>query len=99
MNESESTSQGENQATAPNCPDLGGRTVTVHISSIDIGYNQRMVTWLIDMGYVTKASKGRFKLDYIAARNLIEICHNWKMIAEPAFKHSLARASVAGNQA
>jgi hypothetical protein len=31
-----------------------------------------MITWLIDMGYVTKASKGRFKLDYLAARKLIE---------------------------
>jgi uncharacterized LabA/DUF88 family protein len=31
-----------------------------------------MITWLIDMGYVTKASKGRFKLDYLAGRLLIE---------------------------
>ncbi len=31
-----------------------------------------MISWLIDMGYVTKASKGRFKLDYIAAKQLIE---------------------------
>lgn len=30
-----------------------------------------MITWLIDMGYVTKASKGRFKLDYVAARKFI----------------------------
>jgi hypothetical protein len=30
------------------------------------------ITWLIDMGYVTKASKGRFKLDYIACRSHIE---------------------------
>ena len=29
-------------------------------------------TWLIDMGYVTKASKGRFKLDYIACKRHIE---------------------------
>jgi uncharacterized LabA/DUF88 family protein len=31
-----------------------------------------MITWLIDMGYITKASKGRFKLDYIATRQFIE---------------------------
>lgn len=31
-----------------------------------------MISWLIDMGYVTKASKGRFRLDYIAAQRLIE---------------------------
>jgi uncharacterized LabA/DUF88 family protein len=31
-----------------------------------------MITWLIDMGYVTKASKGRFKLDYIAGKKFIE---------------------------
>ncbi|HKX33331.1 MAG TPA: NYN domain-containing protein [Blastocatellia bacterium] len=31
-----------------------------------------MTTWLIDMGYITKASKGRFKLDYIAGKRLIE---------------------------
>ena len=31
-----------------------------------------MITWLIDMGYITKASKGRFKLDYIIARQFIE---------------------------
>jgi uncharacterized LabA/DUF88 family protein len=30
------------------------------------------ITWLIDMGYVTKASKGRFKLDYIACKKHIE---------------------------
>jgi hypothetical protein len=31
-----------------------------------------MITWLIDMGYITKASKGRFKLDYIITREFIE---------------------------
>jgi uncharacterized LabA/DUF88 family protein len=31
-----------------------------------------MITWLIDMGYITKASKGRFKLDYIAGKKFIE---------------------------
>jgi hypothetical protein len=31
-----------------------------------------MITWLIDMGYITKASKGRFKLDYLAGKSLIE---------------------------
>ena len=31
-----------------------------------------MITWLIDMGYITKASKGKFKLDYIACKQLIE---------------------------
>ena len=31
-----------------------------------------MITWLIDMGYITKASKGRFKLDYIKAKQWIE---------------------------
>ena len=31
-----------------------------------------MITWLIDMGYITKASKGRFKLDYIIARQFLE---------------------------
>ncbi|MCI0390348.1 MAG: NYN domain-containing protein [Acidobacteria bacterium] len=31
-----------------------------------------MIAWLIDMGYITKASKGRFKLDYIGAKQLIE---------------------------
>ena len=30
------------------------------------------ITWLIDMGYITKASKGRFKLDYIACKKHIE---------------------------
>jgi uncharacterized LabA/DUF88 family protein len=28
--------------------------------------------WLIDVGYVTKASKGRGKVDYIATRNYLE---------------------------
>lgn len=28
--------------------------------------------WLIDMGYITKASKGRGKVDYIAARKELE---------------------------
>lgn len=28
--------------------------------------------WLIDMGYVTKASKGRGKVDYIGAKNFLE---------------------------
>lgn len=27
--------------------------------------------WLIDMGYITKASKGRGKVDYIATRNFL----------------------------
>jgi uncharacterized LabA/DUF88 family protein len=31
-----------------------------------------MSIWLIDMGYITKASKGRFKLDYIKAKQWIE---------------------------
>src|SRR5215510_10088353 len=31
-----------------------------------------MITWLIDMGYITKASKGRFRLDYIITRQYIE---------------------------
>ena len=31
-----------------------------------------MITWLIDMGYITKASRGRFKLDYIAGKQFIE---------------------------
>src|SRR6266498_2572181 len=31
-----------------------------------------MITWLIDMGYVTKASKSLFKLDYVKAKQLIE---------------------------
>jgi uncharacterized LabA/DUF88 family protein len=31
-----------------------------------------MITWLIDMGYVTKASKSRFKLDYVKAKRWIE---------------------------
>jgi uncharacterized LabA/DUF88 family protein len=29
------------------------------------------LVWLIDMGYVTKASKGRGKVDYIATRNFL----------------------------
>jgi len=29
------------------------------------------IAWLIDMGYVVKASAGRFKLDYIAADTLL----------------------------
>lgn len=28
--------------------------------------------WLVDMGYVTKASKGRGKVDYIATKNFLE---------------------------
>jgi uncharacterized LabA/DUF88 family protein len=35
-------------------------------------HNRFMITWLIDMGYVTKASKSRFKLDYVKAREWIE---------------------------
>lgn len=31
-----------------------------------------MITWLIDMGYVTKASKTRFKLDYVVTKRWIE---------------------------
>jgi hypothetical protein len=31
-----------------------------------------MSAWLIDMGYITKASKGRFKLDYVKAKLWIE---------------------------
>ena len=30
------------------------------------------LAWLIDMGYVTKASKGRGKLDYLAAKHFLE---------------------------
>jgi uncharacterized LabA/DUF88 family protein len=30
------------------------------------------VVWLIDVGYVTKASKGRGKVDYIATKNFLE---------------------------
>jgi uncharacterized LabA/DUF88 family protein len=30
------------------------------------------LAWLIDMGYVTKASKGRGKLDYLAAKKFLE---------------------------
>src|SRR5689334_5592516 len=30
------------------------------------------VSWLVDMGYVVKASEGHFKLDYIAAEQFIE---------------------------
>lgn len=29
------------------------------------------LVWLIDMGYITKASKGRGKVDYIATRNFL----------------------------
>jgi uncharacterized LabA/DUF88 family protein len=36
------------------------------------GIIPRMITWLIDMGYIVKASKSSFKLDYIVARKLIE---------------------------
>src|SRR5688572_29184754 len=28
--------------------------------------------WLIDMGYITKGSKGRGKVDYIATKNFLE---------------------------
>jgi uncharacterized LabA/DUF88 family protein len=35
-------------------------------------HNCLMTTWLIDMGYITKASKNRFKLDYVKARQWIE---------------------------
>jgi uncharacterized LabA/DUF88 family protein len=31
-----------------------------------------MITWLIDMGYITKASKSRFRLDYVKAKQWIE---------------------------
>jgi uncharacterized LabA/DUF88 family protein len=30
------------------------------------------LVWLIDVGYVTKASKGRGKLDYLATKNFLE---------------------------
>lgn len=30
------------------------------------------LVWLIDMGYTTKASKGRGKIDYIATKNYLE---------------------------
>ena len=30
------------------------------------------LAWLIDVGYVTKASKGRGKLDYLATKNFLE---------------------------
>lgn len=36
------------------------------------------IVWLIDMGYITKASKGRFKLDYIACKKHIEKALNGK---------------------
>jgi uncharacterized LabA/DUF88 family protein len=29
------------------------------------------LVWLIDMGYITKASKGRGKVDYVATRNFL----------------------------
>jgi uncharacterized LabA/DUF88 family protein len=32
--------------------------------------------WLIDMGYVTKASKGRGKVDYIATKKFLEATFN-----------------------
>lgn len=34
------------------------------------------VVWLIDMGYVTKASKGRGKVDYIATSKVLESRYN-----------------------
>jgi len=34
------------------------------------------IVWLIDVGYVTKASKGRGKVDYIATRNFLETKFN-----------------------
>lgn len=34
------------------------------------------LVWLIDMGYITKASKGRGKVDYIATRNFLSSLFN-----------------------
>jgi len=34
------------------------------------------LVWLIDVGYVTKASKGRGKVDYIATKNFLQIRFN-----------------------
>jgi len=34
------------------------------------------LVWLIDVGYVTKASKGRGKVDYVATKNFLETKFN-----------------------
>jgi uncharacterized LabA/DUF88 family protein len=34
------------------------------------------LVWLIDVGYVTKASKGRGKVDYIATKNFLQVKFN-----------------------
>jgi uncharacterized LabA/DUF88 family protein len=38
--------------------------------------NEMNPVWLIDVGYVTKASKGRGKVDYIATKNFLETKFN-----------------------
>lgn len=37
--------------------------------------------WLIDVGYVTKASKGRGKVDYLATKNFIQAKFNMPCVA------------------
>src|SRR6187549_1290204 len=38
--------------------------------------NTTNLVWLIDFGYVTKASKGRGKVDYIATKKFLESKYN-----------------------
>jgi uncharacterized LabA/DUF88 family protein len=45
----------------------------LEVSEIINGYIELMnLVWLIDVGYVTKASKGRGKVDYVATKKFLE---------------------------
>ncbi|GAB4515739.1 MAG: hypothetical protein Kow0047_27660 [Anaerolineae bacterium] len=48
---------------------LEGRGIAKMTDPDETGFR---CAWLIDVGYVVKASDGRFKLDYVAARRLLE---------------------------
>jgi uncharacterized LabA/DUF88 family protein len=50
------------------------------------------LVWLIDMGYVTKASKGRGKVDYIATKDFLE--SRFKMSCLPIIFNSVDNYGV-----
>ena len=53
---------------------------------------EKQVIWLIDMGYVTKASKGRGKVDYIATKSKLE--KMYQLVCKPLIFNSVDDSGV-----
>lgn len=54
--------------------------------------NEKHLIWLIDMGYVTKASKGRGKVDYIATKSELEKLY--QLVCKPVIFNSVDDSGV-----